>query len=263
MAEINPQERQAIVDVLAPVFSSKRGKDFALPGNHGALEEEHSCDIVLRAPDGELAKFEHTRTKGNVELERIRPKHASRVFDLLQAAFKSAGLKGAVVFLTLDPPPARPADQETVAWWIAGFIARKVREGRLTYFSFDVVKDWTRLRFVEKYVKQIVINPGDPDHDIAIAMSHSRIGYLIDSVGDFRDALDRKARRYGKAASGKMLVVEFESWPLDNLDLPEVKEVGKQVSHAFDEVWAVHLRYGNACWRIWPPDVSEIEQGKP
>lgn len=259
MAEITAKEKAAIAEVLIPVFSRSRSKQFSLPEDHEQLEREFRCDIVLRATDGELAKFEHTRPKGNVELERIRPQHGARVHDLLDAHMKSAGLKGVVVVLGLDPPPARSRDQEVVAGWLASFIVKKARRERLTYFNFDVIEDWEGwLNFVSKYVKKLVVAPGDdPEGDSGTIRSDSRVGHLVDSVGDFREALESKAKRYGSAASGNMLLVEFDNFPLEQRDLPEVKEAAAQTAHAFDEVWAVNFRQRKDCWRIWPPEDIE------
>jgi len=258
MAEITEAEKVALADVLAPAFGSKRGKLFSLPQDHEALEKQLLCDLVLKSPDGEVAKFEHTRTKGNVELERIRPQHGGRVHDLLQENLKAAGVTGVIIVLGLNPPPSRAREQERVAYWIAHFIAGKVNKEKLTYFNFDVVEDWDGcLKFVSKYVYKLKIASGGPEGSAGIIRMDSRMAHLVDAVGDFQEALEKKAERYGPAASGNILVVDFEAFPLERLDLAEVEEVAAKVKHSFDEVWAVNFRHLRNCYRLWPADKTE------
>ena len=266
MADLSPVEKVVIAGIVAPAFSTQRGKEFTLPPDHEDLARLFSCDLVLGAEDCEVAKFEHTRAAGDEddkELERVRPDRGGRVLDLLQECLNAHDARGAIITLVTDPPPAGREDQDRLAGWLCGFILKKLREGRLTYFALDVVEDWGYLSFVAKWVKKLVIAPGSPDAPAGIISATSRMGHLIDTAGRFREALERKANRYGAAASDVILLVDFDMFPLQDIDLPEVVETTMKTKHPFREVWAVNNYPGDQrCWRVSPsPTPGETVQG--
>jgi hypothetical protein len=80
------------------------------------------------------------------------------------------------------------------------------------------------------------------------------MAHLIDTTARFREALERKANRYGASAADVILLVDFDTSPLDHLDVPEVLEVARTTRHPFREIWALNNFPGRqACRRLWPP----------
>jgi hypothetical protein len=255
MAELSSVEKDSLAIILCAAFSKDRDKHFTLPPNHEELEGQLRCDLVLRADDGELLQVEHTRPSGDVLAERIHPAQASTIDHLIQQCLNAHGARGTVITLVWEPPPEKKQDQVWIAEWVCSFILAKLRRKRLTYFSLDVVDDWDgRLRAVVPWLKKLVIAPGSPDGPAGIIGSTGRAGRLVDDAAMLKEALERKASRYGPSAADLILAVDFDLFPLQFMDMPEALEVASITRHHFKEVWAVNNYAGNQnCRRLWPP----------
>ncbi len=254
MADLSPVEKLAIAATLAPAFSTYRGKAFNLPGDHEELTRRYSCDLVLRAEDGEIAQFEHTRPSGDVLRDRVRPIQGGRVHHLLQQCLNARGARGVAVYVGMDPPPAKPTEQEELAFCLCRFVLEKLRRERLSYFTFDVERDWDRrLRHVSQWLREIRIVPTSQESPAGVMSTISRMGHIVDTAGMFREALERKANRRYASAADLIVLVEFDLSPLDMLEVSEVREIAKATSHPFKEIWGMS-NYGwqRQCVCLWP-----------
>ncbi len=265
MADLTAVEKEIVAGIVAPAFGAHRGKVFTLPADHEDLERELRCDLVLRAEDGEVAQFEHTRPAGETMAERAHPNQAAQVDYLIQQRLNASGTRGAVILLGWNPPPAKKADQEWIADWVCSLILTKLRRARLNYFAFDLVDDWeTRLQPVAKWLSRIVIAPAPPDTRAGIIGSTGRMGHLIDDGARLREALEKKANHYGPSAADVILLVDFDTFPLQLLDVPEAVEVATSTPHRFKEVWALNNFTGNQlCIRLWPAPMPSAQVQEP
>jgi hypothetical protein len=257
VADLSPVEKVVIAGIVAPEFGRERGKAFSLPADHEETELRLRCDLVLRSEDGEILQIEHTRAAGDEdvrEIERVRPDKGGKVHELLQECLNARGARGAIVTIVMDPPPDQKKDQDFLAYWLCYFIVEKLRRGRLSYFALDVVEDWdNHVRFVSRWLKKVIIAPSSTEAPAVVITSTRRAAHLVDAVSRFKLALKSKAEHYGKSAAGVILLVDFDMYPLDRLDLPKVQEVALTTRHPFREVWALNSSPGNqGCLRLWP-----------
>ena len=263
MAELTTDEKITIAGILAPAFSARRTKAFHLPADHEAAAEEGRCDFVLRAGDGELAKFEHTRPKSENELERVKPDHARQVAGLLGECLKQRGIREITVALILDPPPRTTRERRRLASWLCDFVAKKVRDGRLAYFALDVPDDWNGyLALVQEWLASISVTPGPAGQEAVVFASGSRMGHEVNSVARFKEAVKRKSVKCAGSAPGLVLLVEFDPFPISTIFLSDLRDAAREMAPRFKEIWVLNNYVGDQrCWCIWPIRKGEHRRG--
>jgi hypothetical protein len=262
MSELTTTEKELIAAILAPEFSARHAKRFALPADHEALATENRCDLVLRADDGTVAQFEHTRPRGNPLEERIKPDQGGRVMEVLQECLNARGVRGAVVTITLDPPPQSKHEQEVLGAWLASFIVDKIERGRRTYFSLDLIDDLAHLRLIEKWLKRLVILPADPEAPAGVGLTTSRMAHIIDTPARVKEAIERKNAKCGAARGTVHLIVDCDLFPIDRLDFPDAVSVAASTPHRFGEIWAVQKFIGRErCLLLGPREEKTSIEG--
>jgi hypothetical protein len=254
MAEASTQEIRMVAALLAPAYSEAHRKEFTVPEDCALTGPEVGVDFILRAGDGTVARFQHTRPAGDVKKERVAPDHARKVEDVIEESLQRHGVSGINVWLTFREPPASKDEILTAGMWLAGFIHEQVRKGQESYFNFDMHEHWEpHLSRLSKWIYAIRIERGNAKGRVGFCTSSEPMAHqLVPCEERFKRAVEKKAVRYGTAGADLALVVDFEPFPISEIFLDSIKQEHQSKKYPFTEIWAVNLySTSEGCWRMW------------